>query len=353
MEFDFLMLPVLGALGLFYLWLKRKRERFSPSILKHSLGDQFLRVPSSLRARLSFLPRWLWLFGGLFLALAFLDPHRFIPRDVKEGMRPGDPKEGRILLFAVDRSGSMREKATRAETKLDLMKSEVASLISKRENDLIGLIAFARTASILAPPTLDHKAVLDALRKITVVPSPELDGTAIGYAILKGATLIAGLKEEAEALGKEAPYNIEGAAIVLVTDGLQDPNPLDRMNRFRSVEVEQAARYAKDKGVRLYIVNIEPKLATAKYVPNMREMRRIAELTGGAFYFAGSDAGLNAFLEKISELETAPIRMGGASDKFPALFKRESYFKELILIGSLLLFLGFFLRNTWLREETG
>ena len=352
MEFDLYPVFLVALLVGGVFWLKKIRKDKTKSVLRHSLAAEFLKPEASLRLKTAHLPKVLMGLGALILTIALLDPHKFVPREGKDDLQKRDPTEGRILLFAVDQSGSMREKSARASSKLDLMKASVKEMIQKRQTDLIGLMAFARAASILSPPTLGHKAVLDDLEKIKVVTSPELDGTAIGYAILKGATLIASLKEQAESLGKKAPYQIEGSAIILVTDGLQDPNPLDRENPSRSIEVEQAAKFAKEKGVKVYIVNIEPKLASVKYVPNLREMRKVAELTGGAFYFAGSSGGLEEFLDKIDTLETATIWQGKNPVLYPTLFKRISYYKELIFIGLTLLALGFFLRETLYRRVT-
>jgi Ca-activated chloride channel family protein len=353
MSIDVWLLPWLLGILVLYLWVQKETLRHSKSEMKYSAAAPFFTLPESFKTRFSFIPKLLLYSGLLMLALAFLDPHTFIPREGKKGGIAPDPKEGRILLFAADQSGSMRESAEGRLSKLDMMKQEMAWLINKREGDLIGLMSFARTAVILAPPTLDHEAVLKALNQINPAPSPEWDGTSIGYVIFKGATLIAGLKEQSLALGKEAPYDVHGSALIVITDGLQDPNPLDKGNRFRSMEVEQAARYAKEKGVKVYIVNIEPKLASSKYLPNLKEMKRAAEITGGELYFSGTEGSLESFLERIDALETSTLYAGKDKKDFPTLFKRVSSAQEFLLAAFIFLFIGFILSETYFKKVTG
>lgn len=352
MNIEVWLLPWLLGLLFLYLWVQRDTARHPESELKHSLAGSFFKLPDSFKTRFSFLPKVLFYSGLCLLSLAFLDPHSFIPREGKKGGIAPDPKEGRILLLAGDQSGSMRETSEGRMSKLDLMKQEMAWLINKRQGDLIGLMAFARTAVILSPPTLDHEAVLKALEQITPTSSPEKDGTSIGYAIFKGTTLIAGLKEQALALGKEAPYEVKGSALILITDGLQDPNPLDKGNRFRSMEVEQAAQYAKEKGVKVYIVNIEPKLASSKYLPNLKEMKRAAEITGGQLYFSGTEGSLESFLERIDALEASTLYEGKDKKDFPTLFKRVSAANQFLLTAFVLLLAGFFLSETVFKKVT-
>ena len=71
----------------------------------------------------------------------------------------------------------------------------------------------------------------------------------------------------------------------MVTDGLQYPNPFDKGNRLRNIDLEEASAYAKDKGVKVYIVNVDPSLATdPELEPQRNQMKRITEATGGQLF---------------------------------------------------------------------
>lgn len=351
---NFIALAILLLLAIFAFFLHRFKKQFQSPKLYYSALSFF---PKELMGR----ARWAWLIplliGGAtaLLAIAFLDPHTFKPIDQNQ-KHPfwNDPKEGRILFLAVDRSGSMTEpvysgRGKSTESKLSLVKNALVEFVNKRPEDLLGLVGFARKADILVPPTLDHAAIIDAIKKINSVQGTDEDGTAIGYAIYKTAHIIANLKEESEKLGDKAPYQVNGAGIVLLTDGLQDPNILDKDNPTRSIELNEAANYAKAKDIKLYVINVEPRLNTEQYLPNLREMERIAKLTGGHFYMIEKPADINELMETINELEPSAIHDPLDPSKLPTLFEKISYAFPLLLLGLLLYFIAIVLKTTWFR----
>ena len=340
---------VLLLIALFYFFNKQRSSEKKPHVVTSSLAD-FSGPSGSLRSRLANLPFYLLAASAFLMGVSFLDPHTFKPREDQKGHPLRDPTEGRVLFLDLDQSGSMNEPSGEGKSKIELMKSVVSDFITERPDDLIGLISFARTTHILSPPTLDHQELLHQVADLKTVPSRELDGTAIGYAIFKSANLISSLKEQADFLGKQAPYQIKGTLIVLVTDGLQDPNPLDKDNPYRSMELEQAAAYAREKGVKLYVINIAPELGTAQYLPNLRQMQKITEMTGGRFYHVNSSSDLAGFIEEINQIEASRIYETPDSRDLPSLYKRISYYPSLLLAALALFFLGIILRLTWLRR---
>lgn len=350
MSFDKIALLLVLALGfLSFLFLKKRGVPTTPRVYTSSLSD-FIQDNPSIKARLASLPKQLLALSAILMVVAFLDPHTFEPKKENKGIQQRDPTEGRVMFLALDQSGSMLESGGGSQSKMDLMKSVTSEFVKDRPQDLIGLISFARSTQILSPPTLDHQELLKEISQIQPVPTMDLDGTAIGYAIYKSANLISSLKEQADYLGKSAPYQIKGTVIVLVTDGLQDPNPLDKDNPYRSMELQQAADYARSKGVKLYVINIEPKLASAQYLPNLREMQRVAESTQGKFYHAHSPNDLTDFLDDINRIEVSKIYESADSRARPSEFKRISYSTPFLLLSLLFLSLGIFLRQTYLRQ---
>src|SRR5262249_48328381 len=139
--------------------------------------------------------------------------------------------------------------------------------VQEHPNDLIGAISFARSAIVLSPLTLDHEAVISSIKRLKIPQDLNQQGTVIGYAIFKTANLIAAMRQN---LSEQ--YKLHDALLVLVTDGFQDPNPLDKGRRFRTMDVDEASDYAKEQGVRVFIVNVDPSINTEKFLPNKHQM---------------------------------------------------------------------------------
>lgn len=324
MTIDFLALYIAIGLLLFYFGLRKWKNKFKKAAFYHSSLTDFLLAKPVFREKYAFLPAF-FLIGALLLGLiAFLDPHTLVKKQVQRLKQ--DPEEGRLILIALDHSGSMKDPITdttgfsrKSFRKLDLMKDTMVEFVKKREQDFIALEEFARTVHILVPFTQDHEEIIKAIEKIKPV-SQDQDGTGIGYAIFKSTNLIASLKEQSEFSKNKPPYKILGAAIVLVTDGLQDPNPLDKDNPYRSMDVEVAAAYAKEKKVKLYMVNIEPSLGQEQFLPNIRQMKRVAALTGGKFYLIQEPSDLNSIFQDIDQLEKSEIA------KTATFYERLSYY---------------------------
>jgi Ca-activated chloride channel homolog len=367
----------LGALA-YFVW--RWRQTFSLPHLKFSNLRGFEGPSQGWRRALASTPQRLAWLSLLFFALAFLDPHLFIDRKKEQKgkhlpygqLGEVSPSEGIAIYFVLDQSGSMMEKVSavtpdgfrKMMSKIDLLKQVTTQFIQGdpklklegRPNDMIGLVAFARGATILSPLTLDHQAILDQLSHFDVVHQRDQDGTAIGYAIFKTVNLIAATRHYAQELIEkgEPAYTIKNSVIILVTDGLQDPNPLDKGKRLRNMDIPEAAEYAKRQGIRLYIVNVEPKLATDEFAPYRRVMQRAAELTGGKFYMMNGSNNLEQIYAEINQLEKSALpeqaKAEVRKDLRPDLYRRISFYPYLIALGLLCLMMAIVLDATVLRK---
>lgn len=369
-EFDLLafFFIVLFCIGFFFLF----KTATIPALFFSNLTD-LKAAPKSLKAQCAHLPRLLEFIALFLFIAAFIDPHVQIAKNNPQSSLA--PSEGIAIYLILDRSGSMNDKITTYSTsrkrinksKLELLKEVTAKFIkgdpnsgfNGRPNDLIGLVVFARSADIISPLTLDHTLLLEKLPQITVPHSEEEDGTAIGYAIFKTVNLIAATRHYAnDLIGSDLPaYDIKNAIILLVTDGLQAPNPLDQNNALRSIEVDEAAEYAKKNHVKLYIINLEPRLVTEALAPFRRQMERITELTGGKLYILGSSDNLEQMYREIDQLEKSPLpeqerlRLSKVSkDQLPQFYQRISFYPYLIALGMLLLFTALLLKTTILRK---
>lgn len=321
-------------------------DNFPKPSLAYSRIHDLEIAANSIRTKFAFLPTRLYQAALFCFLLAFLDPHFNLNREKSISAKQTIiPTEGIAMYLVLDQSGSMAEKVlTRTSSgsrqyipKIDLLKQVTSKFVEDRHNDLLGLISFARVPHILAPLTLDHQMLLGDLEDLQVVKNPQDDGTAIGYAIYKAVNLIAATRHYAdEADHHSAPYKIKSAVVVVVTDGMQDPSGLDKGNRLRTMELDDAANYAKSQNVRLYVINIDPSFSTEQYAPHRRQMQRITELTGGHFYLADEGQDLKHIYARINELEKGEIPQQSAQNIVVRLYSLYPYLIALGLVCFLL-----------------
>ena len=373
-EFDFWAL----VQGLVFVAICLILSRFralnpKPQLFFSNLGD--LTQIFGRKSRLATLPRSLYFLSLFFFLLAYIDPHLMVPRDQKManlGSERMVPREGVAIYLVLDHSGSMAQKVKARSstgkfekiTKLDLLKNVTRQFVEGdpsqglrgRPSDMIGLVSFARGAEVLAPLTLDHKHILGQLEKIDFIQDRQKDGTAIGYALFKTVNLIAATRHYAEELiekGKPS-YEMKNSVIVLITDGFQDPNPLDKGKRLRNIELLDAGEFARDNDVKVYIVNVEPKISSDQYKPQRNVMKSIAEMSGGTFYLVDSTQGLEKIYQDIDQLEKSllPEDLLAKIPKslLPNLYQRHSFYPFLIAIGLVALFLAVLLSTTVFRR---
>lgn len=375
-EIDWSALPLVCLLaGLFYLLYYIKQFFLPPQIYIAALNLFDLRL-SSWREKAALLLRYVAFAALLLWALALLNPRFYTEKSHVPS--PDDNNlavEGLAIYLALDQSGSMKEEInaagfTRRVAKIDLLREVTKAFVQGdpqaglpgRANDLIGLVTFARGTEVLAPLTLDHQAIIQELNKFDVVKDRDQDGTSIGYAIFKTANLLAATRNFARdqsQKGKPA-YEIKSSVILLVTDGLQDPNPLDNGKRWRQIDPLDAARYAKENNIRLYIVNVEPKLAVEEFAANRRQMSKAAEMTGGKFFMVDNNANLAAIYADIDKLEKGDLPIDQtlkrdlqkilSKDQLPEMYDRLSLYPYLIAFGLIFLTLVIALETTVLRK---
>lgn len=292
---------------------------------------EILPPNNSLRVKSSFFPRLLWWMAALFLILAVVDIKKPPEKLVLSVTPPSN--EGRALYLVLDQSGSMEG------AKMNTLKTVVDTFIQGRPTDLMGIVAFARTANVLVPLTLDHSLLLDALNDLKAIQDPMRNGTAIGYAIYKTSGLIAATKQFMKGV-----YDLKGSAIVLVTDGLQDPNALDNENPLRNQDIPEAAAFAKEQGIHLYIINIDPSISLDQYTAHRNQMRKAAESTGGGFYLADTSESLKGVFDAINQLEKSTL------PPIPLQPPGESTAPFFILLSLVTFFSAVFMETTLFRR---
>lgn len=364
---------LIAAFALFFLLCRWASRWPAPSLFFPDLSG-LKGVAKGWRLPVANLPRYL-LYGALGLfAAAFVDPRLLVPRQGGEAEHPAaEPVEGIAIYLLLDQSGSMADAVTvmnakgerESIRKIDLLKQVSIAFVKGdkklglegRPDDMIGIVALARGASVLAPLTLDHKAIAEKIAQMPVLKSPEEGGTVIGYGIFKTANLIATTHHYAEELiGKKQPaYDIKSNVIILVTDGFQDPNPLDKNKPLRMIAVPDAANFARQVGVRLYIVDIDPAMGAEEYAAVRHQMQHAAESTGGKYYLVQGATGLADIYSDIDRLEKSalPTLAGSQAipkEQQPRLYRTLYLAPALLMIGLLCLSLSCLLDATLLRR---
>ena len=288
-----------------------------------------------------------FLFGLRLLALAAIITA--LARPQLGRMNDSIDAEGIDIVVTLDLSGSMRalDLSTRDDvvTRLDAAKRVVDEFIDKREYDRIGLVAFAASAYVASPLTLNHDWLKRNLKRLEL---GEIDGsgTAIGTAL-------------AASVNRLRDHEARSRIVILLTDG---------ENNSGSLAPLAAAEVAQTLGVKVYTIATGQKgrvpvpetdrsgrvIRDTEGQPIYRgrselsnydetELSQIAEMTGGRFYRATEDGDLERIYEEIDQLETTTVELRSYA-KFTELFIWPA------ALGLLLLALEQLLRNTRYRR---
>lgn len=196
-------------------------------------------------------------------------------------------RRGVDLVVALDTSRSMLAEDVKP-SRIDRAKLAVEDLLQQLHGDRVGLVAFAGSAFVQCPLTLDYDAFAESLRAVTVGIIPR-GGTSLAAAITTGIHAFAG-------------HQGTHAALILITDGEDHDG-----------RVEEAAKQAAALGIKIYTVGIgtsggdlipitvngQPaflKNSQGEVVKSHMDaalLEKIATLTGGAYVHAeGAGFGL-------------------------------------------------------------
>lgn len=329
-----------------YIRLARKKGpalRFSS--IQHSkaaglsIKQRFIRFPLFLR----------------ILALILLTGALARPQEGLEKVY--DVSKGIAIEMVVDRSSSMgavMEIDGKRFNRLDVVKKVFGEFVQGnnkglggRQNDLIGMVTFARYADTVCPLTLGHGALTGFLDNVKLVEQKSEDGTAIGDGLMLAA---ARLKKAEETLarqtkGKDKTYEIKSKIIILLTDG---------QNNVGEYPPTEAASLAKEWGIKIYTIGVgeEERFSVPGLLGfNMRMgqgvdkklLTYLAENTGGLFKMATNGKALREIYQEIDKLEKSEVE----SIRF---VDYREYFNRFVVAAFALLLLEIGLRNTVFRK---
>ncbi len=239
------------------------------------------------------------------------------------------------IMIVLDESPSMAARDFAPENRFETAREVIRRFIERRENDPVGLVSFGREAALRVPPTTYYEEVHRALDGLQIMSLG--DGTAIGMGVA-----LASLHLSSSSASEKV--------VILLTDG---------ENNAGEIFPETAATVAQQLGIRIYAIGIgnteETRLEFTD--PNTGQtfrgtfrggfdeelLRQIAEISGGAYFYAGTSGTLASVFEAIDSIETVEKRV--RIDVRTTPHHRPVIFFGLALIG-----LDILIRKWLLRE---
>jgi len=243
--------------------------------------------------------------------------------------------EGIDIMLVMDLSSSMLARDFNPD-RLTVSKEMAKKFIDKRPYDRIGLVVFAGESFTQSPLTTDHRIVKEFL---TSLESGMLeDGTAIGMGL-------------ASAVNRLKNSESKSKIVILLTDGVNNAGYIKPMT---------AAEIAKEIDVKTYTIGvgsmgeaISPisRRSDGRYVFGVSRVEideelltEISTLTGGQYFRATNEIGLEQIYAEIDRLEKTEIEV--------SVFKRYSEeFRRFLVFGLFCLVLEWLLGQTILRTH--
>lgn len=279
----FLIIPVIFLFEILYK--RRKKSAIVASEIPKSIAGT-----KTLRQRFSFLPILLRYVALSLMIVALARPQLInSSKDINT--------EGIDIVIALDVSSSMEAEDFKPN-RLEAAKEKAKDFIDYRINDRIGLVIFSAESFTQCPVTSDH-TILKSFFKDIKTKMLE-DGTAIGMGL---STSISRLKDSKS----------KSKVIILLTDG---------MNNTGKISPLTATDLAKSYGIRVYTIGVGTngkapyKIDTPfgkqyMYVEVEIDeplLRQIAEETGGKYFRAANNAGLEEIYRSIDKMEKTKIK---------------------------------------------
>lgn len=319
-----LLLLLLVPLAL-ALWPLVARNRQRTATLQYSDLRLTTHLSPSIRYRLRFVLPVLRLLALALLIFALARPQSGSAREIISG-------EGVDIAIVLDISGSMAA-LDFDPNRLGAARQVIHNFIDSRQYDRIGLVIFASEAFSQVPPTLDYSVLERILDETQVSWDIGLDsGTAIGLGLANGANML----RDSEA---------DSRVIILLTDGANNSGQIDPLT---------AAQVAKALDIRVYTIGAARPGPAALPFPDGRieyrdseideeTLKEIADITGGLYFRAEDEIGLQEIYSTINELERSKVEVR----TFTRYTELAVYF---ILTALTLLILEVLLRRTVLRK---
>lgn len=272
------------GLFFFYLWTLRRREVIISKFAQDKLYKELTASFNPKRRRLKVI--LLFVVFSLLVFTLMRPQWGFQWQEVK--------RRGLDILIAIDTSKSMLAQDVKPN-RLERSKLAVKDLLKQLTGDRVGLIAFAGTAFLQCPLTVDYNGFMLALDNLNVNVIPQ-QGTSISSAIKEAIKTYK---------GEDKKYKV----LIIITDGEDHEGNLASL-----------AEKAKKEGLKIFCVGIGSKEGelipitdnaghmnflkdkTGNFVKSRLDeasLQKIALTTGGSYVRAtGADFGLDLIYDK-------------------------------------------------------
>ena len=301
------------------------RKRIRPAALQYSDLRLTNHLSRSFRQRVRVILPVLRIIALALLIFGLARPQSGSAREIISG-------EGVDIAIVLDISGSMAALDFNPN-RLGAARQVIHDFIDGRQYDRIGLVIFATEAFSQVPPTLDYKVLKTILDQTEVSWDIGLDsGTAIGLGLANGANML-------------RDSDAESRVIILLTDGANNSGQIDPLT---------AAEVAKALDIRVYTIGAARPGPAALPFPDGRieyrdseideeTLQEIADITGGLYFRAEDELGLQEIYNKINELERSQVEVR----TFTRYTELMAWF---VIPAAVLLGLEMLLRRTFLRK---
>lgn len=280
---------LLFALFPFLIWYKYSRSKRGTASLRVSTLSGVKRT-GSIKNSFQNLPFWLRIAALTCIITALARPQVKYDRTQRQG-------EGIDIILCIDVSGSMTMQDF-VPNRIEAAKKVAIDFVNHRPDDRIGVVIFAGESFTQCPLTTDHYVLVSQIRQIRI--GLLVDGTAIGDGLAKSVERLRDSKAKSK-------------VIVLLTDGV---------NNTGLIDPSYAKEIAKTFDIKVYTIGIgtnNEDAANREHVPagapnqkigiNEKLLENIATETGGKYFSAINNEGLEDIYKDINQMEKSKLQI--------------------------------------------
>lgn len=280
----FVLFPVL-------IWSKYSGTNKKTAAIRVSTIEG-IRKSGSLKNAFQNIPFWLRLASLGCIITALARPQIKFDETHREG-------EGIDIILCIDVSGSMTMQDF-TPNRIEAAKQVAVNFVNHRPDDRIGVVTFAGEAFTQCPLTTDHFVLVSQIQQIRI--GLLVDGTAIGDGLAMSVERLRDSKSKSK-------------VIVLLTDGV---------NNTGLIDPSYAKEIAKTFNIKVYTIGIgtndpnaaaREKIAPRPNTPaekagiNEKLLQSIANETGGKYFSATDNSGLEGIYKDINTLEKSRVQI--------------------------------------------
>jgi len=305
------------------VWYVRYNNKLSGSI-KVSSTSNFSSLSSWINIY-RHIPFVLRILSLVFFIIALARPQTKIDEQQMEG-------EGVDIILCLDVSGSMTAQDF-VPNRMEAAKSVAINFVEKRTTDRIGIVIFSGESFTQCPLTTDKPVLIAAIESIR--NGLLEDGTSIGDGLSTSVDRLRSSKSKSK-------------VVILLTDGENNGGLIGPAN---------AKEIAKAFGVKVYTIGV----GTDGYAPfpiktpmgvimqqqkvtiDEKLLTEIAKETGGQYYRAKDNAGLQNIYASIDALEKSKVTITSFS-------RYTEHYYPFVIVALILLLLEMILKFTVLKK---